>query len=62
MGTFESIIIAVIIVALLFFLFQRIKRQPEAFSKTNLSQSAGVLGVLALALIAVIAVLVEMLK
>lgn len=62
MGMLEKIVVAMLIATLMFFLYHRIKNQPEAFSKASLSQSASALGILALALIAVVFVMIELLK
>lgn len=58
----EGLIAAVVAVLLIYSLYQRVKRDPAAFSKKNLLESSYVLGLLALALIGLIVFCVMLLK
>jgi hypothetical protein len=58
----ESILYCLVAAALLYFLYNTVRNQKDAFSSTNILKSLYTLGILALCLIAFITYCVWMLK
>lgn len=54
MNTFSSVIAAILMLGLAWFMYTRARRQPELFARHNLLKSLNTMGILALILIAFI--------